>query len=197
MASFTTLTSRIVPLPINDVDTDQIIPARFMKGTDKDGLAENLFTDWRLLPDGSPNPDFVLNKDNVRGAQILLAGDNFGCGSSREHAPWALMGWGFRAVISSSFADIFNNNALKNGLLPVVVSPEMLQDLFDFVEEVPHTELRIDLLNQSLDLPNGSSISFPIDPFSKRCLLEGVDQLDYLLTLEEQVKAYEVDHDLC
>jgi len=196
MASFQTLTSRIVPLPINDVDTDQIIPARFMKGTDKDGLAENLFADWRLLPDGSPNPEFVLNMADMQVAQILLAGDNFGCGSSREHAPWALLGWGFRAVISSSFADIFNNNALKNGLLPIVVSPEILQDLFDLVEEVPHTELRIDLFNQDLVLPDGNSIGFPIDPFSKRCLLEGVDQMDYLLSLEDQIKAYEVDHDL-
>jgi 3-isopropylmalate/(R)-2-methylmalate dehydratase small subunit len=196
MASFTTLTSRIVPLPINDVDTDQIIPARFMKGTDKDGLAENLFADWRRLPDGTPNPGFVLNKDEFQGAQILLAGDNFGCGSSREHAPWALMGWGIRAVISSSFADIFKNNALKNGLLPIIVPSEKLQELFEFVEEVPNTEFHIDLRNQSLDLPDGSSLNFPVDSFSKHSLIEGVDQLDYLLSLEDQIKAYEVNHDL-
>jgi 3-isopropylmalate/(R)-2-methylmalate dehydratase small subunit len=167
-----------------------------MKGTDKDGLAENLFADWRHNADGSTNPDFILNDKRVQGAQILLAGDNFGCGSSREHAPWALMGWGIRAVISSSFADIFKNNALKNGLLPIVVSPQVLEDLFDFVEEVPNTELEIDLENQSLDLPDGRSIGFPIDSFSKHSLLEGVDQLDYLLSFEEQIQAYEVKHDL-
>ena len=196
MASFTTLTSRVVPLPITDVDTDQIIPARFMKGTDKDGLAENLFADWRKLPDGTPNPEFVLNKPAIQGAQILLAGDNFGCGSSREHAPWALMGWGFRAVISSSFADIFRNNALKNGLLPIWLSPGELQDLFDFIEEVPNAEFRIDLENERLELPDGSSIGFPIDSFSKHSLLEGVDQLEYLLSFNALIKEYEVEHDL-
>jgi 3-isopropylmalate/(R)-2-methylmalate dehydratase small subunit len=195
MPSFTTLSSKVVPLPISDVDTDQIVPARFLKATSKEGMADNLFADWRNNPDGSPNPDFILNQDQVLGAQILLAGDNFGCGSSREHAPWALIGWGIRAVISSSFADIFKSNALKNGLLPIIVSPEILQDLFDFVEEVPSSELSIDLANQELILPDDRKIKFPIDPFSKSCLLEGVDQLEYLLSAEEQVKAYEVDHD--
>jgi 3-isopropylmalate/(R)-2-methylmalate dehydratase small subunit len=195
MPSFTTLSSKVVPLPISDVDTDQIVPARFLKATSKEGMADNLFADWRNNPDGSPNPDFILNQDQVLGAQILLAGDNFGCGSSREHAPWALVGWGIQAVISSSFADIFKSNALKNGLLPIIVSPEILQDLFDFVEEVPSSEMIIDLENQELILPDDRKIKFPIDPFSKSCLLEGVDQLEYLLSAEEQVKAYEVDHD--
>jgi 3-isopropylmalate/(R)-2-methylmalate dehydratase small subunit len=196
MPSFTTLSSRVVPLPISDVDTDQIVPARFLKAISKEGMADNLFADWRNNPDGSPNPDFVLNQDQVQGAQILLAGDNFGCGSSREHAPWALVGWGIQAVISSSFADIFKSNALKNGLLPIIVSPEVLQDLFDFVEEVPSSELSIDLADQELILPDDRTIKFPIDSFSKSCLLKGVDQLEYLLSSEEQVKAYEVDHDL-
>ena len=196
MPSFTTLTSRVVPLPVSDVDTDQIVPARFLKATSKEGMADNLFADWRNNPDGSPNPEFILNQDQVQGAQILLAGDNFGCGSSREHAPWALVGWGIQAVISSSFADIFKSNALKNGLLPIVVSPDILQDLFDFVEEVPISELSIDLANQELILPDDRAINFPIDPFSKRCLLEGLDQLEYLLSSEEQIKAYEVDNDL-
>ena len=141
MAQFTTLTSRIMPLPVNDIDTDQIIPARFLKATDKKGMGEALFADWRYNPDGSPKADFVLNQNTYKGAQILLAGDNFGCGSSREHAPWALTGFGFRAVISTSFADIFRNNALKNGLLPIIVDTETQRMLFDLVEEVPTTTL--------------------------------------------------------
>jgi len=137
MAQFTMLTSRIMPLPVNDIDTDQIIPARFLKATDKKGMGEALFADWRYNPDRSPRPEFVLNQNSFKGAQILLAGDNFGCGSSREHALWALTGFGFRAVISTSFADIFRNNALKNGLLPIIVDAETHQMLFDLVEEVP------------------------------------------------------------
>ena len=138
MAQFTTVTSRLVPLPMNDVDTDQIIPARYLKVTDKAGLGANLFADWRYQADGTPKADFVLNQPEHQGAQVLLAGDNFGCGSSREHAPWALTGYGFRAVISTSFADIFRSNALKNGLLPVVVDPETHQMLFDLQAELPH-----------------------------------------------------------
>jgi 3-isopropylmalate/(R)-2-methylmalate dehydratase small subunit len=195
MTQFTRITSHAVPLPINDIDTDQIIPARFMKGTDKQGLGENLFTDWRFLEDGSPNPDFVLNQEGVQGARILIAGDNFGCGSSREHAPWALMGWGFRAVISSSFADIFRNNALKNGLLPVVVDKEILADLFDIVEEVPQANFSIDLAQQRLLLPDGRTVEFPIDAFSKHSLLEGVDQLEYLLSMQDRITSYEEEHD--
>jgi len=195
MAEFTIVRSRIVPLAMNDIDTDQIIPARFLKATRKEGMGENLFADWRNLPDGSPNPDFILNQPEVQGAQILLVGDNFGCGSSREHAPWALMDWGICAVISSSFADIFRNNALKNGLLPIVISTDVLEDLFDLVEEIPNYELSIDLENQELFLPDGRTITFPIDAFSKRCLLEDLDQLDYLFSLEDKVREFEVSYE--
>ena len=191
MAQFTTLTSRIVPLPIENVDTDQIIPARFLKATDKNGMGEALFSDWRYNPDGEPKPDFVLNDPQYQGAQILLAGDNFGCGSSREHAPWALTGYGFRAVISTSFADIFRNNALKNNLLPIIVDAETLQSLFDLVEEAPRAEITVDLETQSVHLPDGSSVSFPIDPFSKTCLIQGVDQLGYIKSFENEIVAFE------
>ena len=191
MAHFTTLTSRIVPLPVNNVDTDQIIPARFLKATDKQGMGDHLFADWRYNADGSPKPDFVLNKPEARGAQILLAGGNFGCGSSREHAPWALTGFGFRAVISTSFADIFRNNALKNGLLPIVVDEVMHRTLFEMLEEIPNAELTIDLASQTVALPTGQSVSFPMDGFSKTCLLKGTDELGYLLGFEEKIAAYE------
>ncbi len=191
MESFTQLKSGIIPLSQNDVDTDQIIPARYLKVTDKSGLADALFYAWRYLPDGSPNPDFVLNKSVYQGSQVLLAGDNFGCGSSREHAPWALAGWGIRAVISTSFADIFQNNALKNGLLPVKVDADTLHKLFEMAEEMPVVEVAIDLAKQQVSLPDGSSFSFPIDSFNKLCLLNGVDSLGYLLKHEEQISAFE------
>jgi 3-isopropylmalate/(R)-2-methylmalate dehydratase small subunit len=191
MAHFTSLTSRIVPLPVNDIDTDQIIPARFLKAISKDGMGDNLFADWRYNADGSPKKDFALNKDEYKGAQILLAGDNFGCGSSREHAPWALTGYGFRAVISTSFADIFRNNALKNGLLPIIVDADTHRDLFDLAEESPRAEIAIDLAAQTVTLPNGKKVSFPIDGFAKTCLLEGVDELGYLMKFEIQVAEYE------
>src|SRR5512136_2708428 len=153
MAQFATLTSRVVPLPVNNIDTDQIIPARFLKVTDKAGLGSSLFADWRYNADGSPKPEFVLNQPEHQNAQILLAGDNFGCGSSREHAPWALTGWGFRAVISTSFADIFRNNSLKNGLLPIIVTPEVHNTLFEIVQELPQAEWTIDLSQQTVVLP--------------------------------------------
>jgi 3-isopropylmalate/(R)-2-methylmalate dehydratase small subunit len=191
MAQFTTLASRAAVLPINDIDTDQIIPARFLKATDKVGMGDHLFADWRYNPDGSPKPDFVLNKPEAHSARILLAGDNFGCGSSREHAPWALTGFGFRAVISTSFADIFRNNALKNGLLPIVVDAQTHRELLDFMEEVPDARLAVDLETQTLSLPTGQTVSFPIDGFSKTCLLNGVDELGYLLGFEEQISDYE------
>ena len=191
MAQFTTLISRVVPLPANDIDTDQIIPARFLKATDKNGMGDHLFADWRYNADGSPKPDFVLNQPEHQGAQILLAGDNFGCGSSREHAPWALTGFGFRAVISTSFADIFRNNALKNGLLPIVVDAETHRMLFEVLEEVPHAEVTIDLATQTMTLPTGQTVSFPIDGFSKTCLLKGTDELGYLLGFEKQIAKYE------
>jgi len=190
MAQFTSLTSRVVPLPVNDIDTDQIIPARFLKATDKNGMGDNLFADWRYNSDGSPKADFVLNKSESKGAQILLAGDNFGCGSSREHAPWALTGFGFRAVISTSFADIFRSNSLKNGLIPIIVDEETHKMLFDLIEETPNAELTVDLESQTLTLPNGS-VKFPIDPFSKACLLNGVDELGYILGFEKQIAEFE------
>jgi 3-isopropylmalate/(R)-2-methylmalate dehydratase small subunit len=191
MAEFTTLTSRMVPLPVENVDTDQIIPARFLKATDKNGMGDALFSDWRYNPDGSPKPNFVLNDPKYQGAQILLAEDNFGCGSSREHAPWALTGYGFRAVISTSFADIFRNNSLKNGLLPIIVDPETLQSLFDLVEEAPTAEITVDLETQTVLLPDGSSVTFPIDPFSKTCLIQGVDQLGYIMSFDEAIEKFE------
>jgi 3-isopropylmalate/(R)-2-methylmalate dehydratase small subunit len=194
MAQFTSLTSRVVVLPVNDIDTDQIIPARFLKTTDKAGLGANLFADWRYAADGTPKPDFVLNQPQAQGAAILLAGDNFGCGSSREHAPWALTGFGFRAVISTSFADIFRNNALKNGLLPIAVEAETHRLLIDLLEEIPDAELSIDLASQSVSLPTGQSVTFPIDGFSKVCLLNGVDELGYILSFRDQIAAYEAAH---
>jgi 3-isopropylmalate/(R)-2-methylmalate dehydratase small subunit len=195
MEKFIRLTSPLVPLAERDVDTDQIIPARFLKVTDKVGLGEHLFEDWRKLPDGSPNPQFVLNQPEVQGAQILLAGSNFGCGSSREHAPWALLGWGVRAVISTSYADIFRNNSLKNGLLPVIVDAEVHSELFSMVDRDPLAEVTIDLASQTVSYGNGNAASFPIDPFAKLSLLEGLDQLGYLLSMEEKIANYEADHD--
>jgi 3-isopropylmalate/(R)-2-methylmalate dehydratase small subunit len=190
MAQFTTLTSRVIPLPVNDIDTDQIIPARFLKATDKIGMGDNLFADWRYNTDGSPKPDFVLNKSESKGAQILLAGDNFGCGSSREHAPWALTAYGFRAVISTSFADIFRNNALKNGLIPIIVDEETHKMLFDYLEEVPRSQFTVDLESQTLSFENGQ-VHFPIDPFSKTCLLNGVDELGYIIGFEKEIAEFE------
>ncbi len=190
MNQFTKLTSRAVALPIDNIDTDQIIPARFLKVTDKAGLGAHLFADWRYAPDGSPRPDFILNRPEAQGAQILVAGDNFGCGSSREHAPWALIGFGFRAIISTSFADIFRNNALKNGLLPVVVDGETHRDLFALLTEIPDAELTIDLSAQTLSFLD-RSVVFPIDPFSRTCLLNGVDELGYIRSFEQAIAAYE------
>ena len=196
MQPFTTLTTTIIPLPYSDVDTDQIIPARYLKGTDKAGLAEGLFAGWRYLPDGSLNPDFPLNQPIYQGGQVLLAGDNFGCGSSREHAPWALLGWGIRAVISTSFADIFRNNALQNGLLPVTVDAQTQQELFKLATGQSPLQVTIDLAAQQVSVPGREPVDFPIDPFSKTCLLQGVDQLEYLLKQEAQIAAYERQHPL-
>ncbi len=190
MAQFTSLTSRVVALPVNDIDTDQIVPARFLKATDKKDMGDNLFADWRYNADGSPKPDFILNKPESKGAQILLTGDNFGCGSSREHAPWALTDFGFRAVISTTFADIFRNNALKNGLLPVIVDAETHKILFDLIEEASDAGLTIDLDTQTLTFPGGS-VTFPIDSFNKTCLLNSVDELGYILGFEKEIAAFE------
>jgi 3-isopropylmalate/(R)-2-methylmalate dehydratase small subunit len=191
MAQFTTLTSHAVPLPIENVDTDQIIPARFLKVTDKNGLGDSLFCDWRYLKDGSDNPEFVLNEAASQGAQILVAGSNFGSGSSREHAPWALIGWGFRAIVSTGFADIFKSNSLKNGLLPVEVSADVYKALLEAVQLDRSTKITIDLSTQSVTGLDGLEATFPIDAFSKHCLLEGIDQLGYLLSFDGEITSYE------
>jgi 3-isopropylmalate/(R)-2-methylmalate dehydratase small subunit len=189
-----TFTATIVALPIENIDTDQIIPARYLKTTDKAGLGEALFSDWRYNTDGTPKPDFVLNRPDVRGAQVLVAGNNFGCGSSREHAPWALQGYGFKAVISTYFADIFKNNALKNGLVPIVVDQETYYQLASLFEEDPETSVTVDLANQTVVLPGNQRVTFPIDPFAKHCLLNGVDQMGFLMGEEDAIAAYEASH---
>ncbi|MDE2636030.1 MAG: 3-isopropylmalate dehydratase small subunit [Chloroflexota bacterium] len=182
----------IVSIPVNDIDTDQIIPARFLKVTDKAGLGKAAFCDWRYMEDGeTPNPEFILNNPDYEGASVLVAGDNFGCGSSREHAPWALLGAGFKAVVSTDFADIFRNNALKNGLLPVVVDAETQQQLFSLADEDPSTSVSVDVEAQTLTLPDGRAVRFPLDGFSKYCLLNGVDQLGYLLALDAEIQKFE------
>ncbi len=191
MEPITTFSGTCVALPIENIDTDQIIPARFLKATDKQGMGDNLFADWRYDANGQPNPDFPLNRPEAKGAQILVGGHNFGCGSSREHAPWALQGFGFRAVISTYFADIFRNNALKVGLLPIVVDPETHYQLVSMVEEDPTTPVTIDLEAQQVRLPDGQAISFPIDPFAKHCLVNGVDQLGFLQSQEAEIAAFE------
>lgn len=194
MATFTTLSSHAVLLPVDNIDTDQIIPARFLKTTEKAGLAKDLFHDWRYADDGSDRPDFVLNQPGSAGAQVLVAGDNFGCGSSREHAPWALTGWGFRVVVSTSFADIFQNNALKNGLLPVVLDAATHAALVAALRADPSLQLGVDLERTEITLPDGSRRGFPVDAFARRCLLEGKDELGYLLGFDAQLRAYEAAH---
>jgi len=189
MTTFTKLTGRIVPLPARNVDTDQIIPARFLKTTGKSGLAEGLFHDWRAA-----DANFILNRrcgTNAAGATILVAGDNFGCGSSREHAPWALLAFGFRAVVSTSFGDIFRNNSLKNGLLPVMLDEAAHDGLMSRALDDPDAEMTIDLESRTVMLPDGQFASFPIDAFSRSCLLAGVDQLGYLLNQQDHIAAFE------
>jgi 3-isopropylmalate/(R)-2-methylmalate dehydratase small subunit len=194
MQKFTTLTSRLVPLPVNDIDTDQIIPARFLKGIDKQGLGQNLFADWRYTSDGTPKPDFPINLPENQGAKILLAGNNFGCGSSREHAPWALAGFGFQAILATSFADIFYNNALKNGLLPIVLDAKTHQQLLEARLQDVSLELTIDLEKQTVALPDGKKILFSVDSFARTCLLQGTDQLGYLLTFDAEITRFEQAH---
>jgi 3-isopropylmalate/(R)-2-methylmalate dehydratase small subunit len=191
MPKFTTLSSALTPLVRNDIDTDQIIPARFLKVTDKVGLGAHLFADWRYNADGSPKPEFILNQPRHQGRQILLAGDNFGCGSSREHAPWALVGWGIRAVIALSFADIFKTNALKNGLLPVIPEAAFYDKLVQLTATNPDASITIDLEKQLVSLPDGNTSSFPVDGFSKTCLLNDLDELGYLLRFLPQIETYE------
>jgi len=188
MKPFTNFESRMVRLAINNIDTDQIIPARFLKTTSKQGLDKQLFNDWRYDAQGNPNPDFPLNQPQARGAQVLLAGDNFGCGSSREHAPWALTQFGFRAVISTSFADIFKQNSLKNSLLPIVVPADVHGELF---ASGPDAVVKIDLPNQTLTAPSGRAVEFPVDGFAKHCLVNGVDELGYILSQESAIAAFE------
>ena len=190
MEAFTSIDARTVVLPHADIDTDQIIPARFLRTTSKEGLGKELFADWRYLADGKPNPGFVLNKPEAIGCGVLVAGDNFGCGSSREHAPWALTDFGIRAVVSTSFADIFRSNALKNGLVPVIVDDATLQWLIGH----PGVEVTVDLETSSLKLPTGKSVTFPIEPFARYCLIHGVDQLGYLLSKNNEISAYEQRH---
>lgn len=192
---FRMFTSRIIPIDADNVDTDQIVPARYLKVTDKDGLADALFRDWRFEEDGSlRDPPFILDRPGMAGRRIMLVGDNFGSGSSREHAPWALTSWGVRAILSTGFADIFRNNCLKNGLLPVVVPPEVHQRLRDLVAADPDAELTVDLAEEGVLLPDGSTIDFEIDPFAKQMLLAGTDELGYLLSKEADIAAWEADH---
>jgi 3-isopropylmalate/(R)-2-methylmalate dehydratase small subunit len=194
MTKFSQIKSRVLSLPINDIDTDQIIPASFLKGIDKSGMAAGLFAGWRYSADGSPKPDFVLNTPRARGAKILLVGNNFGCGSSREHAAWALHDFGFRAIISTSFADIFRNNALKNGLLPVEVSSPDFRRLIELFSQNPEAEIEVDLDHQEVRLAGDKPIPFPIDHFSKYCLLTGADELDYILSFDARISEYEGKH---
>lgn len=194
MEPITTFNGTCVALPIENIDTDQIIPARFLKATDKQGMGDALFADWRYTPDGAPNTDFPLNRPEAQNAAILIGGHNFGCGSSREHAPWALQGYGFKAVISTYFADIFRNNALKVGLLPIVVDHETHHQLLSMVQEDPATPVTIDLAAQQVRLPDGQAIDFPIDGFAKYCLLNGVDQLGFLQSQEDAILSYEAQH---
>jgi 3-isopropylmalate/(R)-2-methylmalate dehydratase small subunit len=192
---YTLFTSKVVPLDAENVDTDQIVPARYLKVTAKDGLAEALFRDWRFEEDGSlKSPPFVLDQPEMAGRRILLVGDNFGAGSSREHAPWALTAWGVKAILSTSYADIFRNNSLKNGLLPIVVSPEVHARLRQLLADDPDAELTIDLAEEGVLLPDGSTIDFEVDPFAKRMLLAGTDELGYLLTKEPELAAWEAAH---
>ena len=190
-AKFDILESTCIPLPLENVDTDQIIPARFLSSTTREGFGENLFRDWRYDKSGNKNDEFVLNNPEYSG-QVLVAGKNFGCGSSREHAVWAITDYGFRAVVSSYFADIFRNNLLNNGLLPVVVKEDFLKNLLEEIRKKPETRVRIDLGRQLLSvLPAGNAVSFEINPYKKECLMKGLDDIDYLLSIRDMITAYE------
>jgi len=191
MQQFQIIKSNIIPLLQNDIDTDQIIPARYLKATDKNGMADGLFAGWRYLASGENNPEFPLNQPIYQGSEILLAGDNFGCGSSREHAPWALLQWGIRAIISTSFADIFRNNAYKNGLLPIEVNPAAHQQISNSISADPNCLMIIDLPAQKIKLSDGYSDEFEIDPFSKNSLVNGIDQLGYLLQFSDKIDNFE------
>jgi 3-isopropylmalate/(R)-2-methylmalate dehydratase small subunit len=194
MTKFQPFTSRVAVIRADNIDTDQIIPARFLKTISKEGLGDQLFFDWRYDAAGNPKPDFVLNQPETKQAKILLAGDNFGCGSSREHAPWALTQYGFRAVISTSFADIFKQNSLKNSLLPIVVPPDIHSELFAMSETNPDFSLSIDLAGQKLVLPGGRAIEFPVEAVSRHCLLEGLDESGDILQQDPAIAAFEARH---
>ena len=195
MEPITTIISHAVPLLLDDIDTDQIIPARYLKTTSKDGLGEALFADWRYNLDGFPRSEFALNQPSASGARILIARNNFGCGSSREHAPWSLRDWGFEAVIALSFADIFRSNALNNELLPVEVDVSFFDDLLRTISKDPIAQISVDLSEGCVSVTGGPMTKFLIDPFARECLLKGIDQLDYLLSLDEEINAYEVTHE--
>jgi 3-isopropylmalate/(R)-2-methylmalate dehydratase small subunit len=190
MEKFTPFESRMVTIARDNIDTDQIIPARFLKTISKVGLGDQLFYDWRYDAGGKPKPDFILNKPEAKSCQILLAGDNFGCGSSREHAPWALTQYGFRAVISTSFADIFKGNSLKNSLLPIVVPPDVHAELLGNSS----APVKVDLASQTLTLPSGRKVEFPVESFAKHCLLEGIDELWHIQQQEPAIAAFEAAH---
>ena len=192
---FRQFSSKVVPLRAENVDTDQVVPARFLKVTDKAGLADALFRDWRFDEDGTlKDPPFILDQPGIAGRQILLVGDNFGAGSSREHAPWALAAWGIRAILSTSFADIFRSNSLKNGVLPIVVDAATHERLFAIVESDPEAQLTVDLAEQGVLLPDGSTVDFEVDPFAKLMLLRGTDELGYLLDRAPEIDAWEDAH---
>ena len=192
MEKFTKITSKAVPLAIENIDTDQIIPARFLKATDKKGFGDNVFRDWRFDKNGNTNTAFSLNNSLYSGS-ILIAGDNFGCGSSREHAAWALVGYGFKVIVSSFFADIFKGNALNNGLLPLQVTPSFLAILMKTVQENPETKIEVDLENQTISLSDTNvHENFDIDPYKKTCMINGYDDIDYLLSKKEMIEAFEI-----
>jgi 3-isopropylmalate/(R)-2-methylmalate dehydratase small subunit len=192
---FRSFSSKVVPLRAENVDTDQVVPARYLKVTDKEGLADALFRDWRFNEDGTPKePRFILDQPGMDGRQVLLVGDNFGTGSSREHAPWALRSWGIRAILSTSFADIFRSNALKNGVLPIVVDPATHRQLFEMLDADPDAELRVDLAEQGILLPDGATLDFDVDQFSKMMLLAGTDEIGYVMAKDADIAAWEAAH---
>ena len=191
MEKFNTIRSRCVPLAMDNIDTDQIIPARFLKATTREGFGDNLFRDWRYNADGSSKPEFVLNDDSYRGS-VLVVGNNFGCGSSREHAAWAIHDYGFRVVVSTFFADIFKNNALNNGLLPVTLPEDFMTELLDSIENDPSTILHVNLEEQQVQLMStGNSVSFEINPYKKMCLVNGYDDIDYLISIQDEIDQFE------
>lgn len=193
MSTFNTFTSTAYPLPVENIDTDQIIPARFLKATDRAGFGENLFRDWRFQKDGNANPDFVLNQKQYTGS-ILVAGHNFGCGSSREHAAWALKDFGFNVIVSSFYADIFRGNALNNHVLPIQVTPSFLETLLQTIQNDPTTQLEVNLEAQTLSIGNDTKTSFEIDPYKKMCLLKGYDDIDFLVSNLDKIEAFEQQH---